>query len=56
MLIIPLIFWIVSCVLFAIKAALARPGWDLTALGLLAFDLWLGLHFLLESGERITFG
>jgi hypothetical protein len=55
MLIVPLIFWIASLVLFAIKAFMARPGWDITALGLLAFDLWLGLHFLMTSGDRITF-
>ena len=46
------IIWIVSLVLLAVPPIQTRawPG-----LGLFAFDLWLGLHFLLETTDPITF-
>lgn len=52
--IITFIVWIVALVLFMVEAVRARPGWNLTALGLFAFTLTVGLQFLVESGDRIT--
>lgn len=48
------IIWIVSLVLLAVEPARTRP-FNPLGLGLFAFDLWLGLHFLLEVTDPITF-
>jgi hypothetical protein len=51
--IIVFIIWIVSLVLLAIGYYYPARHWP--ALGLFAFDLWIGLHFLLENTDPITF-
>ena len=52
--IITFIVWIVALVLFAVEAVRARPRWNLTALGLFAFTLAVGLQFIIEASDRIT--
>jgi hypothetical protein len=49
--------WVVSLVLLAIAAFLPRPWYPagLLAAGLFATDLWLGLQFLVEATDPITF-
>jgi hypothetical protein len=49
-----LILWIVSLVLLAFEPARTRP-FQPWGLGLFFFDLWLGLHFLIETTDPITF-
>lgn len=55
--ILTLILWIVSLVLLAVAAFAPRPFWpgNAFALGVFAFDLWIGLQFLLELTDPITF-
>lgn len=55
--ILTLILWIVSLVLLAVAAFMPRPVWpgSAFALGVFAFDLWIGLQFLLELTDPITF-
>lgn len=48
-----LILWIVSLVLFGIQAF--YPNRSILAAALFAFDLWIGLHFLMEVTDPITF-
>jgi hypothetical protein len=48
---VPFIIWIVSLVLLFFKPYASR---DWGGLGLFAFDLWLGLMFIIEAGDRIT--
>jgi hypothetical protein len=45
------IIWIVSLVLLFFRPYTTRE-WH--GLGIFAFDLWLGLHFIIEAGDRIT--
>jgi hypothetical protein len=47
------IIWIVSLVLLAAGYYYPTRWWP--GLGLFAFDLWIGLHFLLETTDPITF-
>jgi len=49
-----LILWIISWVLFALAALQPRP-FNIVAGGLFFFDLWIGLTFLLEVTDPITF-
>lgn len=55
--IVTFILWIVSLVLLAIAAFMPKPVWPSSAfaLGVFAFDLWIGLQFLLELTDPITF-
>ena len=55
--ILTLILWVASLVLLAVAALMPRPMWPsgAFALGVFAFDLWLGLQFLLELSDPITF-
>lgn len=48
------VIWIVSLVLFAFEALRPRP-FNVLAFGLFAFDLWIGLHFVLEVTDPLTF-
>jgi hypothetical protein len=53
--IITLIIWIFSLAFLLYTPATTRPfifGWNL---GLFLFDLWIGLHFLIDTADRITF-
>jgi hypothetical protein len=52
-----LILWIVSLVLLALAALSPRPFTYLNAgwAGLFFFDLWIGLQFLIEVSDPITF-
>jgi hypothetical protein len=52
--IIVLILWIASLVVLAFEPARARP-FAIGSLGLFLFDLWIGLHFLIEVTDPITF-
>lgn len=49
------IIWIVSLVFLAIAAFWPRPAYNMLAIGVFGFDLWLGLHFMIETSNRITF-
>jgi hypothetical protein len=46
------IIWIVSLVLLAVGFNYPARWWP--GLGLFAFDLWIGLHFILETTDPIT--
>jgi hypothetical protein len=50
-----LIVWIFSLAAFAFAAFWPPPQRNITAIGLLLFDLWLGLQFLIEVKDPITF-
>lgn len=52
-----LIIWIASLVLLLVAALMPRPAFPASAfaLGVFAFDLWIGLQFLLEQTDPITF-
>jgi hypothetical protein len=52
--IVTFVVWIVALVLFAVETVRARPAWNLTAAGLFAFTLMVGLQFLVEASDRIT--
>jgi hypothetical protein len=58
MAILTFIIWIVSLVLLAIAAFHPRP-WpqphSFLAAGVFAFDLWIGLQFLIEASDAIRF-
>lgn len=52
-----LILWIVSLVLLALAALAPRPFTYANTLpaGVFFFDLWIGLQFLIEVTDPITF-
>lgn len=52
--VIVLLIWMASFILLAIEA-LVPPGVKIGWLGLCLFDLWLGLQYLLEVSDPITF-
>jgi len=52
--VIVLLLWMASVILLAIAALLPRPV-KLEWLGVCLFDLWLGLQFLIETTDPITF-
>jgi hypothetical protein len=56
--IVTFIIWIVSLVLLGLAASNPRPfGYvNAFAAGVFAFDLWIGLQFLIETTDPITFG
>lgn len=47
------IIWVISLALFGIATFMPRP-FNIMAGGLLAFDLWIGLQFLVEATDPIT--
>jgi len=55
--IITLFLWVISVVLLFVAALAPRPfgvasfGW----VGVAVFDLWIGLQFLIEATDPITF-
>jgi hypothetical protein len=53
MAVITFIIWIVSLALLGVAAFRARPA-DISMLGLFAFDLWIGLQFLIETSDPFT--
>jgi hypothetical protein len=48
------VVWIASLVVFAI-AALFPNRWNLVAVGLFLFDLWVGLQMTVETSDPIVF-
>lgn len=51
--VIVLILWIVSLVLLLVEPVTTRPFTWTANWGLFFFDLWLGLHFLLETNDYV---
>lgn len=51
------ILWIISLVVLALvpgQDRFVRNTWAWGGWGLFLFDLWLGLHFLIETSDRVT--
>ena len=49
------IIWIVSLVFLAIAAFYPPRSFNILAVGLFTWDLWLGLQFLIETTDPIRF-
>jgi len=47
-----LFIWVASVIVLAIDAFM--PAIKLQSLGLLLFDLWIGLQFLIETPDPVT--
>jgi hypothetical protein len=52
--IVVLIIWVASLVVLAFEPATQRPL-TVGPWGLFLFDLWIGLQFLIEASDPITF-